>query len=200
MMTRKLFVLFCILLFAISPFTSALIIGFEELHPGSEMSGIDIPDGYMGFDWSVDFNVITSQAQPGTGYEYGTTGSAAAYTSYHNPVSFTSSDSALFDFLGADITAKLYENDPFTVEGWRLGSQVYSVELTTSPDGPYSFDFNFYDVDLVIITPNQAAGDHHLVIDQIEVIPEPATLLLLAAGFVILFQLHSKKRLIHHHH
>jgi hypothetical protein len=176
---------------------SALLIGFEELHPGYEASEIAIPDGYMGFDWSADFMGMTSEYMPSYGYGAGATGGMLAYTWYQKPVSFSLSNGTLFDFIGADITSKVYENDPVIVEGLRFGAVVYSEEITTSPDKPYSFVFDFLGVDAVRITPVQGASDHHLAIDQILVAPEPATMLLLAAGFFL--QLPIRKRLTSHH-
>ena len=192
---RKLLALSAIAVLSISPITSAFVIGFEELHPGSEMLGITIPDGYMGFNWSDDFRGMTSAYLPGTGYANGATGSMLAYTHYHQPVSMWRTDGALFNFIGADLTAGRLDNETVTVEGWRLGGIVYSQQVTTSTDGPYSFTFNFLGVDKVRIVPNQAAGDHHIAIDQIEIVPEPATMLLLAAGAFVFLQLHSGKRL-----
>ncbi len=158
------------------------VIGFEDLHPGYEASYIKIPAGYEGFNWSFKFRGITSQEYPGSGYENGTIGSMAAYTSSHVHISMSSVNLEPFDFLGAYITAAWAYNEPFTVEAWRLGHVVYSSELHTSKDGPYWFSFNYLNVDTVWFKPITDPGNHHLVIDNITVIPEPATLLLLTLG------------------
>lgn len=164
------------------------VIGFEDLHPGYETSYIEIPAGYEGFNWSFYFRGITSQYRPGSGYEYGTIGSMSAYTSGHRHVSMTSVDLEPFDFLGAYVTAAWKYNEPFTVEGWRLGHLVYSSEQKTSEDGPYWFNFNFLNVDTVWFKPITESGNHHIVIDNVTVVPEPATLLLLGLGGAILLR------------
>lgn len=168
--------------------TAVKVIGFEDLHPGYETSYIQIPAGYEGFNWSFYFRGMTSQYYPGSGYENGTIGSMCAYTSGHHHVSMTSVNSEPFDFLGAYITAAWLYNEPFTVEGWRLGHLVYSSLQQTSPDGPYWFNFNFLNVDTVWFKPITEPGNHHIVIDNITIVPEPATLLLFGLGGLIIIR------------
>jgi hypothetical protein len=161
------------------------VIDFEDLYPGDETSFIQIPDGYMGFNWSYDFRGVTSKYRPGTGYDYGTIGRMSAYTSNHRDISMTSTDLTTFNFVGVYITAAWLDNEPFTVEGWRGGICLYTENLQTSTNGPYWFDFNFRDIDTLWFKPINESGDHHIVIDNITITPEPATLLLLGFGAVI---------------
>jgi hypothetical protein len=162
------------------------VIDFESLYTGSEATFVQIPNGYMGFNWSNDFRANTSEYRPGTGFEYGTIGHMAAYTSNHRDISMTSVDLSAFNFVGADITAAWLNNEPFTVQGWRGGTCIYTENLFTSTNGPYWFDFNFQNIDTIWFKPITESGNHHLVIDNITVTPEPATLLLLAFGGLIL--------------
>jgi hypothetical protein len=166
------------------------VIDFENLYPGYETSFIQIPNGYMGFDWSYDFRGVTSEYRPGTGYEYGTIGRMAAYTSNHRDISMTSADLTTFNFVGAYITAAWLDNEPFTVEGWRGGTCLYTENLHTSTNGPYWFVFNFQDIDTLWFKPINEPGNHHIVIDNITITPEPATLLLLGLGAAVLRKRH----------
>lgn len=185
---RKLSIFSTVILLFAAVFAPAGLIDFESLHPGFETSGILIPDGYMGLNWSDFFKGMTSGYLPGTGYENGTTGTMTAYTSYHEEVSMSSTGGTAFDFIGADITAGRLDNISVTVEGSRLGTVIYSESISTSTDGPYSFVFNFLNVDTVAFKPPQGNNDYHIAIDNIEIVPEPATLSLLALGGLTLMR------------
>ena len=155
-----------------------LVIDFEDLDPGE--SHAPIPIGYAGFNWSYDAKIFNPLYRPGTGYEYGTIGDVCLFTASGHSISMSGSP---FDFLGAYITAAWDTNQEFEVEGWLNGNQVYSTILTTSPDGPYWFDFQFTGIDTLVFDPLQG---NHLCIDNITLIPEPATLALLVFGGLML--------------
>ena len=77
------------------------------------------------------------------------------------------------------------EKMTITVEGWRSGQCLYTENLHTSPNGPYWFNFNFQNIDALWFKPINESGNHHIVIDNITVTPEPATLLLLGLGGIL---------------
>lgn len=184
---RKFVTLLVVVLFA-APFCSALLISFEEFYPGPQQSQIEISNGYMGMNWSEYFLAMTADSYPGSGYQNGATGTMTAYTSEHAEVSMSSSDGTAFDFIGADITAGRLDGISVIVEGWRLGQLIYSQTVTTSTDGPYPFVFNFTNVDTVWFKPPQRDNDYHIAIDNIEIAPEPATLLLFGLGGLALIR------------
>jgi hypothetical protein len=174
-----------LLLFSSLSMAGTQVIDFENLYPGYETNFIQIPNGYMGFNWSYDFRGETSEYRPGTGYEYGTIGRMSAYTSNHRDISMTSADASAFNFTGAYITAAWLNNEPVTVEGWRSGQCLYTENLHTSTNGPYWFDFNFQNIDTLWFKPINETGNHHIVIDNITITPEPASILLLALGGIL---------------
>ena len=151
----------------------ARIIGFEDLHPGEESDFIKIPDGYEGFNWSYKFRCVTKENWPDSGYETGCIGKVCAYTSSYKDVSMQSIDGEPFDFYGAYITAAWRQKQDFTVEGWREGNLIYSETLLTDPNGPWWFEFEFKDIDMLYFRPGPRLGgtNHHLVIDDITVYP-----------------------------
>ena len=165
---------------------SAQVIDFEALHPGYETSYIQIPTGYMGFNWSNYFRGMTSEYRPGTGYEKGTIGGMCAYTSGHQNISMTTTDFSTFNFTGAYITAAWLNNEPVTVEGWRSNQCLYTESLHTSTSGPYWFAFNFQNIDTLWFKPINDPGNHHIVIDNITVTPEPVSAVLLGLGALVL--------------
>jgi hypothetical protein len=171
-----------LIVLAFGQIASAQVIDFETLYPGYETNYIQIPNGYEGFNWSYYFRGMTSKDSLGSGYEKGTIGKMSAYTSGMQNVSMSSVSSASFDFIGADITAAWLNNELVTVEGWRAGQRVYSQNITTSTSGPYWFDFNFHNVDTIWFKPATDLNNRHIVIDNITVTPEPATLVLLGLG------------------
>lgn len=177
---------------ALPVYGASVVIDFEDLYDGVEVFEI-LPDEYGGFNWSGNTQWLTSQAVPvpESGFEYGTVGNASIVTGAENfvvkPVSMESETS--FDFLGAYITAAWNIDQDFTVEGWRSDVKVYSSYKTTSYDEPHWFDFDFMDIDTLWFIPGTGGTGggllgkgNHLVIDDITLVPEPSSLLLLTLG------------------
>lgn len=162
------------------------VIDFEDLFPGHEVESSPLPEGYAGFDWSAAAYWQTSQSDPGTGYEYGTIGHVSLYTAWQESITMGGDP---FRLSGAYVTAAWNEEQDFTVEGWLAEVLVYSHELTTSNDQPYWFDFSQDVVDTVWFIPQDVAGGNdQLIIDNIHIIPEPATILPLGLGGIALLR------------
>ena len=163
-------------------FAADWVLDFEDLFPGYEVESSPLPEEYAGFDWSAAAYWQTSQSDPGTGYEYGTIGHVSLYTAWQDSISMGGDP---FQLSGAYVTAAWNDQQDFTVEGWLAGALVYSHELTTSNDQPYWFDFSQDIVDTVWFIPKDVpGGNDQLIIDNIHVLPEPATILLLGLGAI----------------
>jgi len=164
-----------------------LILTFEDLYPGYETADF-LPSNYMGFTWDPNSAWITKNFWPGSGYDYGTIGNVSLFTNWAADISYSNGTFSLYD---AYITAAWNSGQDVTVEGWRSGSLVYSNTIITSWDGPYHWDFNFRNVDQVWFKPgdlgtNAGLGGwgEFIAIDNINMVPEPATILLLASGLL----------------
>jgi hypothetical protein len=178
--------------------TYAAVIGFEDLYPVLDKSATNaIPAGYAGFNWSSRFRLMTREyaaASTGVGYTNGMIGNVVAYTSGAagaNSVEMSSGD--LFNFAGAYITSVWKMSQDVQVQGYYNGSLIYDTTIFTSSDRAYWFDFDFENIDRLRIVPGINGTDiygtyrgSHLAIENITIVPEPATLMLLALGGLLI--------------
>lgn len=177
---------------------SAAMVDFENLYPGLNKNATNaIPDNYAGFNWSSHFRLMTLEyattATTGVGYKNGMSGNVVAYTSGAagtNTVEMSSSKT--FNFSGAYITSVWKMNQDVLLQGYYNEQLIYEKTIITSSDHAYWFDFDFKDINRLCIVPgingtNIYSSDfgNHLAIDNITTIPEPATLLLLGLGGLI---------------
>lgn len=185
---------------------SAATVNFENLYPSlSKTTTNAMPNNYAGVNWSSSFRLMTREySTTGLGYKNGMSGNVVAYTSGAagaNAVEMSSSET--FNFTGAYITSAWKMNQDVLLQGYYNQQLIYETTIITSSDHAYWFDFDFKDINRLRIVPgtngtniyNDYRGNH-LAIDNVTTIPEPATLLLLGLGGLIVrkrhFSLHGK--------
>lgn len=185
---------------------NATVIDFESLYPSLDKGSTNaISEGYMGMTWSSRFRVMTqeyAQISSGVGYTTGMLGNVVAYTSGsagNNIVEMSSDDP--FDFTGAYITSVWKMNQDVLIEGYRDGQRVHAETITSSSDHAYWFDFSFDRIDRLRITPGTNGTDvysnyrgNHLALDNITIVPEPATVSLLAIGMLVARRINTGRK------
>lgn len=178
---------------------SVAMVDFENLYPAlNKNSTTTIPNNYAGFTWSSHFCLMTREyattGTTGVGYKNGMLGNVVAYTAGAagtNTVEMSSNNT--FDFIGADITSAWKMNQDVLVQGYYNQQLIYETTIITSSNRAYWFDFNFKGINRLRIVPGNNGTDiysdyrgNHLAIDNITTVPEPATLLLLGVGGMML--------------
>ncbi len=194
-MKRLLYVFAFLTIFGSATAANAAVLTFEDLYPGYEGYAGFSSTSYGGFTWGASTTNsgepstawITKYAIPGSGYEYGTIGTTSILSWWASDISMSSSTN--FDFNGAYITSAWQGTETVDVEGWDDGTLVYSTTITTHNNAAYWFTFNYTDIDTVWFNQNGGDGGH-IDIDNItysestsSTVPEPATLMLIGAGF-----------------
>jgi hypothetical protein len=180
-MKKGIISLACVAFFALSEVSAATVLDFENLWQGFEETS-QISSPYEGFNFNSNAYYITKHLQPGSGYDYGTTGHVSMFTGGGYPISMTSNTP--FNLVSADITSAWDANEAFTVEGWRGGTLVAFFNGTTHNDAQYHFTFNnLNNIDTVWFYHGPGG---QLDIDNIEytAVPLPHTLVLLGSGLL----------------
>jgi len=188
----------------ISP-AQAVTISFENIYSSLNKENTNpIPANYAGLSWSSKFRLITIEytenVTSGIGYRNGRMGNVVAYTSGAAGSNFVElSSNTAFDFTGAYITSAWKFNQDVLLTGYRNGAVVHQTTIYTSCDKAYWFNFDFSNIDRLVIAPgtmgtNYYSNDrgNHLAIDNITIIPEPISLLLLGAGSLLLMSRKNK--------
>ena len=153
-----------------------------------------IPAGYGGFTWSAYFNALdaSTSAYALSGYRNGTkSGVMVGYTAWENLVSFGSATP--FTFNSVWITPAWTNGQTVTIHGWNGANLLYTGSFVSSWTQPVFFAPNWSGVTLVDFVgtggaedPSNGGNGQHLAFDDLtvnqDVVPEPATMLLLATG------------------
>ncbi len=188
---RKIFYLCLLVFFSITGVSGAAVLTFDDISRTDFWEYI--PDGYGGFDWDKA-GVISRYENSASGYYSGTvSGDYAAFNPYAKII--TVSRPSLFDFTGIYVTSAFYSFQEILFTGYSDGTELYQATVTAGYSAPVWTDFSFYGVDTLIIqtvsdTDPRTYIDNYFALDNLTweehtaPVPEPSTLILLAAGLV----------------
>ena len=201
---KRLLVLFVAGFFVLAGASSSMAttIYFDDV---TTLNVAPIYDGYMSFDWD-DMNVFNKAFAPTSGFGKGTV--SDYYTAYNAGGRTATITGSSFDFNGGYFSAVWYNNVKVLVEGSENGAVVYSKIIDVNTNGPVWFDFDFLGIDELTFTSytgidafgNYITAGSQFVMDNMKInetiqeltrtsvqpVPEPASMLLLGAGAVLL--------------
>ncbi|OYU32459.1 MAG: hypothetical protein CFE39_03050 [Comamonadaceae bacterium PBBC2] len=145
---------------------------------------IDNPDGqpvlngFHGFNWNIPvdqdggtvLNVLNGDTYDvsGSGYEMAAqdAGSVVAYNNYAmQPITITRTDGGDFNFVGVQLTAA-WMDLTVTLTGYNNGVLVGTREVTLTTATETTLDFDWGDIDQLVISSDTDADNRHIVIDD----------------------------------
>lgn len=136
---------------------AAAVVDFDSL--AETANGIQIPNGYQGFNWN-NFYELDGLTASGSGYLPGTVSQRnVAFNWFSNPASLNLASGGQFNFSGAYLTAAWNDGLEVEVQGFRNNSQVYDQIVFPSATSPTFFTFNYRNIDS--LTFNSFGGIHH---------------------------------------
>jgi hypothetical protein len=167
-----------------------------------------ITNGYQGLNWA---NFLTENAPLivntfGTdGYYYGMVTASNVAFNGGGTTSEVDAISTNFNFLSAYLTGAWNSNLNIEVQGFRSGTMLYDTTVVASATSPTLFTFNYLDIDSLTFNsfggqdadfPPPRSGGEQFAMDNFtfEFVPEPSSLLLAAAGSLLLCPLLKRKR------
>ncbi len=177
---------------------SAVTIGFDDALPPLNLNGT-LPNGYAGFNWSnfTTVNTLLLSQIGGTspnGYVNGV-------VSPDNVIGNTSATPANvyaisqdFDFTSVFLTGAFNNGLSVRVIGYDDGNQVYDTTVVTSFSTSTQFVFNYLSIDRIEFQPSGGTpagspinppGGAWFVLDDLVIVPEPSTAVLVGLGLLI---------------
>jgi hypothetical protein len=199
-----------------TPTARASIINFDDIT--TLQHDVPVPSNYVGLQWGPNWIVEGDGDYHGFyGNSYGSPSGSYAVTNANGVGSVAVSSDIDFDFYGGYF-ASFSRNDEFmwgsstsvTLEGYNNGFLIYSQEFALSPDHYEWLGVAFLGVDEIrVLNEGIPAnrwwmGDNFAINepgpssnDPTPVVPEPATLLLLAAGLLGLVVLRRRTCISH---
>jgi len=166
---------------------SATVDRFDDITTEPEAG---ITDGYAGFDWH-NFWVLdaTHFASNPSGYLNGLVSpDYVAFNAWGEPAEFSG---AAFNFTGAYLTSAWRDGLNVQIEGYRLGTLIYSDVVVVNTSGPLWFQADYLNVDTIRFV--SSGGTHHygvhgdgtqFALDNLTTvaIPAPGAILLVGIG------------------
>jgi hypothetical protein len=161
----------------------AAVINFDDLACGT---GMLIPNGYAGLDWST-FECVdgTAVSSGNSGYNAGrVSGTNVAYNGYGYPAEFviTAPAGAKFNFNSVYLTGAWNDDLVVTIEAYRDAGLVSTTSHTLSATAPTLVTLNLANIDRVRMTsadgtphPGYPGSGFHFVMDNLDVGPASVT-------------------------
>jgi len=179
---------------------SATVVRFDEV---TTLPEAGITDGYAGFNWH-NFSVLdaTNFAGNPSGLLNGLVSpNYVAFNDWGEPAEFSGDP---FHFFGAYLTGAWRDGLNVDVEGYRLGTLLYSETVVLNSSGPLWFQADYLNVDTVRFVSQ--GGTHHngypgdgtqFVLDNLTyaTIPTPAAVLLVGLGTTLTGWLRQRRML-----
>ena len=162
----------------------AQIVNFDALPCGTFGAPATIPDGYAGLVWAgwrcydvttaaVPAELVAARTS-GTNIAMNRSGSGATIT---GPAPFTLFSARVTDF----------GNSTYDFEGWLGATKLYTWTVT-APGPATLITFNFIGIDKVVLTRTAGGGlfafDDFNSATPVALMPEPASIVLLASGLL----------------
>ena len=181
-MRKKLFIALSIigLVLGFTISANATVLMFDELRfEGDEMG---LPNSYMGLTWN-EWRVCDTNIEH---FGHAVSGDNTVY--HASPASITGPN---FNFYGTYLSGAYKDGMSIDVVGIRDGNQVYSSTVLTRAQTLIWFDFNFLNIDELLIscyggTPVEPYLENsdvfHMDNFTYSAVPEPSTFVLLAIG------------------
>lgn len=159
------------------------VLGADAASGNNQIQALD--PNYKGFIWSEDFNVITHNFFPASGYEYGAIGNWVGFTSNASTVFLTKATP--FNFYGGYFASAWDNTEQVLVTGYLNGVKLYSETLTVSNQAnnlPQLVSFNWRGINHLQFAPL----GQQIVFDNLQIasVPEPHTYLMLVGGILLM--------------
>lgn len=142
---------------------NAFVLTFDDITPDSETP---MNNDYGDLDWG-NFFVVDSNANvySNTGYAAGTvSGTQVALNGWAQTASI--SNTALWTFDGAYLTAAWSNNLQVEVIGQKAGSTLFSKTVTVNTTSAAWFDFDFAGIDTLVFNSSVDGFASHFVMDN----------------------------------
>ncbi|MBW4505689.1 MAG: PEP-CTERM sorting domain-containing protein [Scytonematopsis contorta HA4267-MV1] len=197
-----------IIALGIGEVTQADVLTFEDF--SSSTDSAPIPSGYQGFNWNNFF--YNDGSIPGlsrSGYDTGR--ASGNYVAYNGNGNTAFVGGGLFNFRSAFLTAAWNDGLSVTVDGLKNGVSLYSKTTIIDTTKPTFVNFDFLNIDTLRFTSfggtlpgylsrvgsgTQFALDNLTFDRKSQTVPEPTSVLTLAAIGTTAFILKRKKSVI----